>query len=224
MKRMVLTFALAALPATGDEFWAHWGYGKAELNGYRLTQPRYGESRDGTAVLIYVTEDFSDSLRVKADPGRHPKQDIYPVLKLNFVRDFQTGIYDYNVMTSVFARVAFGWPVSKISFSSQDWCGHVWHQLLPRPGGVEGVYHSYFDGEADGQEQLESPADGVYEDAMPILLRGWGSVYLKPGESRDVRYLPSPLSARFAHRRLAWGKATIARASSTRTEAVPAGR
>ncbi len=56
--------------ADADEFWSHWGDGKAELDGYALTQPRYGELREGTAVLIFVTEDFSDSLtRVKADPG-----------------------------------------------------------------------------------------------------------------------------------------------------------
>ena len=121
-------------PLRADDFWAHWGDGKAELNGYRLTQPRYGAPRAGTAILIYVTEDMSDSLRVKADPGKHPKSDVYPVLKLNAIRDFQTGIYDYNVMTSIFARVAPGWPVAKLSFSSQEWCGHVWHQLLPRSG------------------------------------------------------------------------------------------
>ena len=95
-------------PPTAQDFWAHWGDGKAELNGYALKQPRYGAVRTGTAVLIFVTEDFSDSLRVKADPGKHPASDVYPVLKLNAVRDFQTGIYDYNVMTSTFLRVAPG--------------------------------------------------------------------------------------------------------------------
>jgi hypothetical protein len=135
--------------AQSQAFWSHWGDGRAELSGYRLQQPRYGSSRPGTAVLIYVTEDFSDSLRVKADPGKHPASDVYPVLKLNAVRDFQTGIYDYNVMTSTFARVAPAWPIAKVSFSSQEWCGHVWHQLLPRGGSVAGVSHSYFDGEAD---------------------------------------------------------------------------
>lgn len=224
MRLKILAILLLAVPASADDFWAHWGDGKAELNGYRLTQPRYGENRAGTAVLIYVTEDFSDSLRVKADTGRHPKSDVYPVLKLNAVRDFQTGIYDYNVMTSVFARVAAGWPVAKISFSSQDWCGQVWHQLLPRGGAIQGVSHSYFDGEGDGHEEIAVPADGVYEDALPILLRGWGDVYLKPGETRDVPYLPSLLSARLAHRSLAWGRATIGRAADTRTETVPAGK
>src|SRR5260221_4765220 len=119
-------------PAFAQDFWAHWGDGKAELNGYRLTQPRYGSPRAGTAVLIFVTEDFSDSLRVKADPGKHPASDVYPVMKLNAVRDFQTGIYDYNILTSTFLRVAAGWPVAKVSFSSQEWCGDVYHQIVPR--------------------------------------------------------------------------------------------
>jgi hypothetical protein len=209
--------------ASADEFWAHWGDGRAELNGYRLSQPRYGATRQGTAILIYVTEDFSDALRVKADPGRHPKSDVYPVLKLNDVRDFQTGIYDYNVMTSVFARVAPGWPLAKISFSSQEWCGQVWRQLVPRSGRLQGVLHSYFDGEADANDELWIPPDGVYADLLPILLRGWGGAYLEPGESRSVPYLPSLLAARLAHRPLAWGRATIRRGAETRTQAVPAG-
>ena len=49
-----------ASAARADDFWKHWGDGKAELDRYALTQPRYGELRQGTAVLIFVTEDFSD--------------------------------------------------------------------------------------------------------------------------------------------------------------------
>jgi len=84
---------------SSNAFWAHWGDGRAEMNGYRLVQPRYGAPRTGSAVYIFVTEDFSDSVRVKADPGRHPASDVYPVMKLNAVRHFQTGIYDYNDIT-----------------------------------------------------------------------------------------------------------------------------
>jgi hypothetical protein len=218
-----LSLAIAAAPALGQDFWAHWGDGKAELNGYRLKQPRYGALRDGTAVLVFVTEDFSDRLRVKADPGKHPDAERYPVLKLNAVRDFQTGIYDYNVMTSVFARVAPGWSIAKLSFSSQEWCGHVYHQLLPRAGRVGGIFHSYFDGEADGTEDMALPEGGVFADALPILLRGWLSEYLKPGERRTVPMLPSLLASRLAHEPLAWSNATIARSAETSRLAVPAG-
>jgi hypothetical protein len=220
---LVLFLSLAA-PSFPQDFWAHWGDGKAELNGYTLKQPRYGALRDGKAVLVFVTEDFSDTLRVKADPGRHPASDVFPVLKLNAVRDFPTGLYDYNVMTSTFLRVAPAWPVAKVSFSSQEWCGHLWHQVVPRGGRLGGLFHSYFDGEADGTDDLELPKDGVLEDALPVLLRGWNGRYLKAGESRSVPFLPSLLWSRLSHRPLAWTKATIARSASPRTVAAPAGR
>ncbi len=213
-----------ATPAIGQDFWTHWGDGKAELGGYRLTEARYGTSRKGSAVLVFVTEDFSDSLRVKADPGKHPATDVYPVLKLNLVRDFQTGIYNYNTMTSTFARVASGWPLAKVSFSSQEWCGQVWHQVTARGDRLEGIFHSYFDGEADGKDDLPLPKGGVFEDSLPIVLRGWNGAYLKPGESRNVPFLPSLFRGRMAHRRLAWGKATIARSAGVSTLEVPAGR
>jgi hypothetical protein len=225
MRIAVSVFAVLLLgpPLWAQEFWAHWGDGKAEMNGYRLTQPRYGERRHGTAVLVFVTEDMSDSLRVKADPGKHPASDVYPVMKLNAIRDFQTGIYDYNVMTSTFARVAAGWPVAKVSFSSQEWCGHVYHQILPKGSRIVGTFHSYFDGEADGSENLDRPAGGVFEDALPIVLRGWKGELLKRGESRTVPFLPGLLRARLEHRRLAWGHATISRAASGEEVRVPAG-
>jgi hypothetical protein len=216
--------ALAAAPAGAQDFWKHWGDGRAELDGYRLTQPRYGSPRNGTAIYVFVTENFSDSLRVKADPGKHPAGDVYPVMKLNAIRHFQTGIYDYKVMTSTFLRVAPGWPVAKLSFSSQEWCGQVWHQLLPRDGRVKGVFHSYFDGEADGTEDLALPQGAVFEDELPVLLRGWNGEYLKPGESRTVPFLPSLMQVRLNHRPLAWTTATITRSSRPSELTVPAGR
>ena len=70
MRSPLLLLVLCAAPAPAQDFWAHWGDGRAELNGYRLVQPRYGAKRTGTAVLVFVTEDMSDALRVKADPGQ----------------------------------------------------------------------------------------------------------------------------------------------------------
>lgn len=213
--------------AAAEDFWKHWGDGRAELNGYRLTQPRYGSLRSGSAVLIFVTEDFSDALRVKAESRPGATSGVYPVLKLNHLRQFQTGLYDYNTMTSVFARVASSWPVRKVSFSSQDWCGQVWHQLLPASGRVDGLFHSYFEGEADGRDELAFPDGGVFEDALPILLRGLDGAAQQlpaPGASRAVPFLPSLLSRRFNHSRLSWGRATLSRAPSSTEVTVPAGK
>jgi hypothetical protein len=225
LRRAGLVLALLASPAVGadQDFWKHWGDGRGELNGYRLSQPRYGSVRPGSAVLVFVTEEFADGPRVKAESPK-PAGASYPVLKLNHLRDFQTGIYDYSTMTSVFARVAAGWPVRKVSFSSREWCGHVFHQLLPGKDGLSGVFHSYFEGEADGQDALPLPEGGVYEDALPILLRGLAGEYLPAGQSRVVPYLPSLFSSRMAHRRLAWGRATISRGAAPAPAEVPAGR
>ncbi len=46
---------------------AFWYDGKAELSSYKLTQVRYGETDEGTAVLVYVAEPFSLSTNAKAD-------------------------------------------------------------------------------------------------------------------------------------------------------------
>lgn len=210
-----MTAAVFTASARADEFWTFWGDGKAELSGYALTQPRYGALREGRAVLIFVTEDFSDSLRVKADPGKHPASDVFPVLKLNFVRKFQTGIYDYSVLTSTFARTESQFAVAKVSFSSQEWCGHVYQQWLARGDRLLGEAHSYFDGEADRTLELASPAGGVQEDAVPILIRGLRGDWLKPGESRTVPYLPSAVRARFSHKAQSWGEATFKRAAQS---------
>ena len=120
----LLAALLAAAPAdraADPDFGRYWHDGRAELDGYRLTLTRYGQTRRGQCVMIYVTEPFSESLRVKVeDPSARPS-DTFDALKLNLVRDFQTGIYDYNTMVSVFVRSADFSP-AKITFTSAEWC------------------------------------------------------------------------------------------------------
>lgn len=219
---------IAAVLATGHataadpSFDAHWRDGQAELNGYRLQISRYGETRDGHAVLIYVTEPFSESKRVKLDnPSRNPS-DTVDAIKLNLVRDFQTGIYDYNTMISVFSRTADFSP-AKISFSSAEWCGHVYEELTFHPVKIRGFYASYFEGET-ASHALDAPKDGIAEDNLWILLRGLRGDFLKPGGQLKTAYLPGLLYGRLAHKPLAWTTATIARDQANQTVTVPAGK
>ena len=161
-----------ATTAVADGFWDHWGDGQAELNGYTLIQPRYGELRPGEAVLIFVTEDLDEGARVKSDRGG---PGTIPVLKLNTAIDFQTGVYDYNAMTSVFVPLVGSGPVgrpAKVSASMQEWCGHVYDQVVVRGDSAERTVHSYFEGEADQQTTLSLTDDTVFADALPILARG----------------------------------------------------
>lgn len=212
----------------GDDFWRHWGDGRAELASYDLTFPRYGELREGVAVTIFVTETFSDEARVKADPGVHPASDEFPVMKLNLVQDFPTGIYDYNLMTSAFVALAprhgrAAGGVSKISFTAQEWCGHVFHQLLPDERSIRHEMRSYFDREADRNAALDYPADGLLEDALLLWARGFAAPFLAPGEERRVPVLRSVETSRLRHVPLDWRPARVARSVEPRELTVPAG-
>ncbi|MGH7214910.1 MAG: hypothetical protein ACREIT_09120 [Tepidisphaeraceae bacterium] len=228
------TVARADTPAAASfdaAFDRYWGDQKGELAGYDLLAPRYGELRQGVAVTIFVTEPFSNSARVKADPGKHPPQDEFPVMKLNLVEDFPTGIYDYNLMTSVFIALKpiNGLPVgspTKVSFSAQEWCGQVYHQLLfdGFDKGIHSTRHSYFDGEADADENLPHPRDGISEDALLHWARGLAEPFMKPGESRKVQLLRSAKNARLRHQPLDWTRATLRRQAKSETIEVPAGR
>ena len=217
-------------PAVVDttEFWKTWGDGQAEVAIYRLQQPRYGELRQGRATLIYVTETFSRNLRVKADPGKHPASDLYSVIKVNHRRTFQTGVYPYSVMTSAFVHVdpQGGRPPgapTKISFTAQEWCGQVFHQLLFDADGIRESSFSYFDGEADRTRSLPYPADGLTADTLWIQVRGLLGDDLRPGQTRRRPYLPALAEARLGHRDLAWSTAEITRSATVETVTVPAG-
>jgi len=202
-------------------FSSHWHDGQAEIDGYRLKISRYGKDRDGYAVMIFVTEPFSESKRVKVDDPSKNRDDVFDAIKLNFVRDFQTGVYDYNTMVSVFARTSDFEPV-KLTFSSAEWCGHVFLDLRLDPDRIEGHYSSYFEGET-GPVKLKGTKNRVLEDELFLLLRGLKKDYLEPGGSVTVDYLPGALYARLAHRELKWTKARIVREELNETIAVPAG-
>ncbi len=219
----------AAWPVTfGKPFWKHWSDGRAELASYDLIIPRYGQSRKGVAVTIVIPETFSNKWRVKADRGKHPPSDEFPVLKLNLVQDFPTGIYDYNLMTSVFTTMARvnGRPAgspTKISFSAQEWCGHVWRQLLFDADGVRHVSHSYFDGEADQRGRVEYPEGGVSEDALLLWARGWAGPRVMPGAKVVVPMFDSLRLARMRNEPAGWRKATLSHSTKSTVVTVPAG-
>ena len=64
----------------------------------------------GKAVLIYVTEDFLNKEQVKANRKSKVSQ---TVLKLNRTKKFNTGIYPYSIMTSLFTRLGQKKPLAK---------------------------------------------------------------------------------------------------------------
>lgn len=215
-------------PEFGSDFWQHWGDGHGEVTGYTLTFPRYGELRKGSAVTIFVTETFSNRLRVKADPGNHPKRDTFPVMKLNLVQDFSTGVYDYNLMTSAFVAITEvnGQPagaLTKVGFSSQEWCGLLHSQYLFNSDKVDYTLHSYFDGEADDRQAIPLKSDAFSEDGLMLWARGFTAPGVKPGDSINQPMLMGLQTARLEHKKPAWQQVTLSRAADVQTIDVPAG-
>ncbi len=133
------------------EFQDYWYAGEAEITSYKLEQARYGEMRDGTAVLVFVTEDFLPKEQVKAD---YYDKENSSVLKLNATKNFNTGIYPYSIMQSTFYPVTNNQHAIKISASVQEWCGQAYSQINNR-NDFEVMSHSYFQGEADQAFSIE---------------------------------------------------------------------
>jgi hypothetical protein len=146
------------------KFNTYWYQGKAEITSYKLTQSRYGELHTGTAVNIFVTEDFLPNKQVKADSRNNS---TVPILKLNSTKKFVTGIYPYSLMTSTFSPVSNNKKALKISFSSQEWCGNTFVQLNNKTQ-FEIDFHSYFESNADRKLSLKK---NILENELWNLLR-----------------------------------------------------
>ena len=150
---------------TAEDYW----FDKAELTRYETRQSRYGEIRDGESVLVFVTEPFLADEQVKHESG--PGESAVPVLKLNRIRSFPTGVYDYRLMASVFHPVEPGGPDPaglKIAMSSIEWCGLVFQQVNRRDGTLKTQLRSYF--QREGDQNVSLP--GVWtEDELWVRLR-----------------------------------------------------
>lgn len=215
---MLATTLVALLLAAPPEFGAHWFDGKAELNGYRLTQPRYGQPRPGEAVMIWVTEPFSRAKHVKLDAPERAGADRAEVLKLNHTRRFLTGIYPYTLLTSVFAPLEGDPAAWKVTFSAQEWCGHVFHQLDRRGATLRSDWRSYFESEGDGNASIALQPGVLLEDELWFKVRE----LLAPFAPGTYEVYPSLATARLGHRKLEPWKLTAKKGAGSKL-AVPAG-
>jgi hypothetical protein len=153
-----------------EAFKDYWYSGMAEINVYNLEQARYGEVRDGKAVLIFVSEDFSKSKQVKLDNPEATGNDKVNVLKLNFTKNFVTGIYPYSMMLSAFTPVQYiQHPATpKITMSAQEWCGHYFTQLNLKGNQYKLNSFSYFETDGDVDTSVDKY---LLEDEVWNLIR-----------------------------------------------------
>jgi len=180
------------------EFDQYWNQGKAEITSYDLYQARYGEMRHGEAVILFVTENFSKEKQVKTDRPNSSSGPIVPVLKMNMVKRFHTGIYPYSMMLSSF--VAAGgmapWQAIKITSTVTEWCGQVYTQLNLHADHYQYQMHSYFESEGEVDQHLNRH---MTEDAV------WNLIRINPSaliQSDSIMIIPGLFYSRLNHREL----------------------
>lgn len=212
-------FLACGAHAAEPDFYQHWGDGKAEISSYEVVQMRYGEPRRGEGVLVYVTEDLNRKTLIKVESPTPEKDRLY-TLKLNNVLKFNTGIYDYSVMTSVFARVGErGFDLQKITFSAQEWCGHVFEEVRPGKDRLHGELNSYFEREGKQDYVLDLPEDYISGDHLLIALRELRGPLLAAGEARDFNLLPALWDLRTKHAKRELVAATLSKGGTEEVEA-----
>ncbi len=181
---------------TGQDhaFADYWYTGRAEINTYQIEISRYGETRKGKEVLIFVTEDFDPERQVKLESAEEESPKVN-VLKRNSIRRFVTGIYDYSMMSSIFTPVSFEQrsPSLKLNMSAQDWCGHSFLQVNRHKDQYRFKQFSYFGNIGDVEKKL--PGDILLEDEVFNLLR-LGPDVLPEGE---YDLLPGAFYLRLSH-------------------------
>lgn len=170
-----------------------WYEGKAELTSYTLLQNRYKDVHPGQAVMVFVTEDFLTDKQVKNDNYTNPNS--IPILKMNRVLDFPTGLYDYHIMTSTFtpAKTNENPHTLKVTQSTTEWCGQVFSQLNYDKGQYRSKLFSYFESEGDQETKVKA---ALLEDEV------FNRIRIEPSTlpTGKVKMLPSLTYLRLAHR------------------------
>jgi hypothetical protein len=155
-----LNYTSVALSLPEDkDFHSYWYNHGAEITRFELEQSRYGEIHSGHAILVFVTEPFLPDIQVKSDFEASRGKSI-PVLKLNLIKRFDTGFYDYSIMKSVFTPIPSEQhqlsKTLKVSTTRQDWCGHVFLQYNLKKDHYKVKQYSYFEKEGDKTVNIPS--------------------------------------------------------------------
>ena len=175
MVRLLLCLLLCAAPNALAQFTpallqnnSYWDGGKAEFNIYGAEISRYGIPRPCEVLHILVREPFDPKQLVKPDNPSQPG--AIPVLKMNQILHVPTGLYVYQQMHANFWRVD-NTQLLKFSLTSNDSCGNTFKQARREGDQLAYEYHTYWDGMADGKENVAVPANGYFYDELPLLVR-----------------------------------------------------
>jgi hypothetical protein len=193
---------------------SYWNDGKAEFNIYDADLVREGQPRHDEALHILVREPFDLAQLVKADDWQRPG--VVPVLKLNQVLHATTGLYVVQQMHSSFWR-ADNSRLAKWSLTSNDSCGNSFQEARRSGEQFTHEWHAYWDGMADGREQVTLPPNGFFYDELPLRVRTI-DFRGKPTGTFEIQLAPTVISSKKTE--LIWKPAQVSYETGERFIAV----
>lgn len=170
---------------------SYWGDGKAEFNFYDAQIVREGQPRSCEVLHIALREAFDPKQLVKVDDLKKPG--VIPVIKLNQVLHVPVGVYVYEQMHSTYWKIDNG-MLLKWSLAHSDSFGNTFKEACRFGDQLAFNWHTYFDGMADGNENITPPANGYFYDELPIRVRTID--FSKPSGQFDIQLAPSVMNSK----------------------------
>jgi hypothetical protein len=189
---------------------SYWGGGKAEFDFYDAQIMREGAPRHCEVLHILVREPFDPKQLVKADDWRRPG--LVNVIKLNQVLHVPIGVYVCQQMHSSFWRTGDG-ALLKWSLTSNDSCGNTFKEARRLGDQFAYDFHTYWDGMADGHENVPVPANAFFYDELPLRVRTID--FSKPNGEFDIQLAPTTINSK--KDRIAFKPAKVSFQSGDRT-------
>lgn len=153
-----------------------WHDGQAEVAEYEATRTIYGAERKYTARIMTNKEHLSPDTWTKSSGSNG-----IPVFKLHVREDVPTEAYTYHYSTMCYVGVD-DLQSYKIDMGSQEDCGATFKQFIQRDGELSWRQFSYFPGEGGHQQTNEKERPSTFENALPLILRGFP--FDQPGQPR----------------------------------------
>jgi hypothetical protein len=181
---------------------SYWNDGKAEFDIYDAQLVRDGAPRQTEVLHILVREPFDLKQLVK--PDSWARRGVIQVLKLNQILHAPTGLYVVQQMHSNFWRADNG-RLAKFSLTSNDSCGNSFKEGRRSGENFAYQWHTYWDGMADGSEQVTLPPNGFFYDELPLRVRTID--FAQPGGNFEIQLAPTIISSKKTE--LVWKPAQV---------------
>ena len=170
---------------------SYWSDGKAEFDFYDAQIVREGQPRQCEVLHIALREPFDPKQWVKVDDWKKPG--VIPVVKLNQVLHVPVGVYIHQQMHSAYWKIDNG-MLLKWSLTHNDSFGNTFKEVRCFGQQLAFNWHTYWEGMADGNENITPPANGYFYDELPLRVRTID--FSKPAGEFEIQLAPTVLHAK----------------------------